>query len=122
MIRKTIRATWATRVMEESSRGPLSVKAERYDELFRCSWDGKVRLYGVKFSSGLEPGKDFDSATKEDKEKVVKLHLDLGLATKTPLPSRSAGYMDISKTVSFNVYDSQGKFSPMLVASIVSLI
>ena len=122
MIRKTIRATWATRVMEESSRGPLSVKAEQYDELFRCSWDGKVRLYGVSFSSGLEPGNDFDSATKEDKEKVVKLHLGLGLATKTPLPSLYAGYMDISKTVSFNVYDSQGKFWPMLVASIELLI
>jgi hypothetical protein len=115
LIRKTIRAKWATRPMEEWGVGPLREKEGLWDELLKAPWDRKVKIHNLSFSfkkiSNASPAPSDTRATTEQDDyqgMVVFFGLDFGPATLLTSSDGTALYGEIGQVLGFKVYDSQG--------------
>lgn len=112
-LRKTIRAKWATRPMEEWGVGPLREKEGLWDELFASPWDQKVRIRKLAFSLGkMTPASPTPNNTAEQfnqNSMVVSFSLDFGPATVPTLSEGTTPYGDISQVLGFKVWDCHGE-------------
>jgi len=115
LIRKTIRAQWAIRPMEEWGVGPLREKEGLWDELLKAPWDRKVKIHKLSFSlkgvpNTLPMSSDNRGTTEQNDYQgmVVFLGLEFGPATLLSSPDGVDLYGEIGQVLGFKVYDSQG--------------
>lgn len=114
LLRKTIRAKWATRPMEEWGVGPLTEKEGVFDELLASSWDRKVRIRKLSFvlentSNSFSTPVDKSPEQVNHNDMVVRLDLEFGPATLPAAPEGTPPYGDISQVIGFKIFDSQGE-------------
>jgi hypothetical protein len=115
-LRKTIRAKWATRPMEEWGVGPLSEKEGVFNELLASSWDRKVRIRNLAFllentSNSFSTPVDKSPDQVNHNGMVVRLALQFGPATLPAAPEGTPPYGDISQVIGFRVFASQGELN-----------
>jgi hypothetical protein len=115
LIRKTIRAKWAIRPMEEWGVGPLREKEGLWDELLKAPWDRKVKIHKLSFSlkkvpNALPMSSDTRATTEKDVHQgmVVFFGLEFGPVTLLSSPDGAGLYGEIGQVLGFKVYDSQG--------------
>ncbi len=115
LMRKTIRAKWAVRPMEEWGVGPLREKEGLWDELFASPWDRKVNIHDLKFSlkkiadASTAPPDAKSTAEQDDYQGVVVFFgFEFGPATRLTSSDGKSLYGEIGQIVGFKVYDSQG--------------
>jgi hypothetical protein len=116
LMRKTMRAKWAIRPMEEWGVGPLSEEEGLWDELFKAPWDRKVKIHKLAFSlknvsNASSMPLDTTAPAKQDDHRgmVVGFNLEFGPATLLNSPDGTALYGEIGQVLGFKVYDSQGE-------------
>jgi hypothetical protein len=118
IIRKTIRAKWAIRPMEEWGVGPLREKEGLWDELLKAPWNRKVKIHKLSFSLKKVPNalpipSDAGATTEQDdcQGMVVFFGLEFGPATLLSSSDGTDLYGEISQVLGFKVYDSQGAWA-----------
>jgi hypothetical protein len=115
-IRKTIKAKWAVRPMEEWGVGPLREKEGLWEELFAAPWDCKVKIHNISFSlkkSSDNSSAPLDAMASENQDDycgmVVFFGFEFGPATLPTSPDGKSLYGEIGQIVGFKVFDSQGE-------------
>lgn len=114
-IRKTIRAKWAVRPMEEWGVGPLREKEGLWEDFFTAPWDCKVKIHNLLFSLDKESDTspvplDVMTSTEEDDYPgmVISFGFEFGLATLLTSSDGASLYGEIGQRIGFKVFDSQG--------------
>jgi hypothetical protein len=104
-LRKSIKAAWARRPMEEWGLGALRENDGLWDELLAQPWDRKVKIYDASFSLG-ETGID---GSKTKTRPVSYLHLSVGPnSSHPPSMGENSQHGEISQYLSFKVFVSEG--------------
>lgn len=120
LIRKSIRAEWATQAMYESGLGTLREDDNLWDDLLDSPWDRRVRIHDFIFAppQGYMTLSPLDATAQQTGQHgmIVSSSLQFGPAT-LPIPLKNTGrsrYGCISQGLDFKVFDSQGKLALLL--------
>jgi len=113
MIRSAIRSSWAVRPMEEWGVGPLDEHDMNYFDLLDSPWDGKVRIFNLKFIFDplLEPKTSSGYGNIESEQQggmITAMTLEFGPAPPKVAEDGSSLHGEISQVLRFKAYDSIG--------------
>jgi hypothetical protein len=109
LLRRTIRARWSDRPMEESGVGVLNEKEGWWDDLFVAPWDCKILVNDASFVAASTMGGHEDNGQKS--YVITRLRLEIGPANLPPGDNGEDSYSKIGKTITFKVFDSIGECS-----------
>ncbi|KAK0707905.1 heterokaryon incompatibility protein-domain-containing protein [Lasiosphaeris hirsuta] len=108
MIRSEIRKNWAVRPMEEWGFGPLSEDDPSLVDLLETPWDGRVRVFNLKFTFDRLVGALEESPADPAQMggMVTGVGLEFGPVTPEAGDEGSSLHNEISQIIRFKAFDS----------------